>query len=122
MPLSAGHAVRRRDERLSRTRKMSLWVAGGAAAASLGLGTAFAHALPGHRAAASGAQPAGPAPVSRTGPDSRTGPAAGNGAGQPAASPSAAPARQHPRHHNLAPPQQPPATTQAPPQTTSGGS
>lgn len=117
MPLSAGHAVRRRDERLSRTRRMSLWVAGGAAAASLGLGTAFAHALPGHRAAASGAQPAGPG----SGQQSGAGPA-GNGAGQPAASPSAAPARQHARHHNLAPPQQPPATTQAPPQTTSGGS
>ena len=110
MPLSAGHAVRRRDERLSRTRKMSLWVAGGAAAASLGLGTAFAHALPGHGAAASGAQPAGPGSGQQ------------NGTGQPAASPSAGPARQHARHHNLAPPQQPPATTQAPPQTTSGGS
>ena len=117
MPLSAGHAVRRRDERLSRTRRMSLWVAGGAAAASLGLGTAFAQALPGHRAAASGAQPAGPG----SGQQSGAGPA-GNGAGQPAASPSAAPARQHARYHNLAPPQQPPATTQAPPQTTSGGS
>ena len=40
MPHSAGHAARRRDERLTRTRTMSLWVAGGAAAASLGLGTA----------------------------------------------------------------------------------
>ena len=115
MPLSAGHAVRRRDERLSRTRKMSLWVAGGAAAASLGLGTAFAHALPGHRAAASGAQPGRPG----SGQQNGAGPA-GNGAGQPAASPSAAPARIS--HHSLAPPQQPPATTQAPPQTTSGGS
>jgi hypothetical protein len=119
MPQSAGHAVRRRDERLSRTRRVSLWVAGGAAAASLGLGTAFAQALPGHRAAASGAQPASSG--QGQGGTSQGGTSQGQGgSGQPTASPSAAPARHH--HHSLAPPQQPPATTQAPPQTTSGGS
>jgi hypothetical protein len=117
MPLSAGHAVRRRDERLSRTRQISRWVAGAAAVASLGLGTAFAHALPGHRAAASEPQPAS----TGSGQQNGAGPAS-NGAGQPAASPSVAPARQHARRHALAPPPQPPAATQAPPQTTSGGS
>src|SRR5215469_8844799 len=43
-------ASSRRDDRLARIRKLTLWVGGAAAAASLGLGTAFAHALPGHAA------------------------------------------------------------------------
>ena len=116
MPLTAGHAVRRRDERLRRTRRVSLWVAGGAAAASLGLGTAFAHALPGYRTAASGA------PSTGTGQFQP-----GSGQVQPgpgrAAPSTAAPAGHHHGHRQgLAPPQQPPATTQAPPQTVSGGS
>jgi len=111
MPQSAGHAVRRRDERLSRTRRVSLWVAGGAAAASLGLGTAFAHALPGHRTTAAGARSSGAGQVQ-------------SGTGQAAPGSPAAPAGHHGHGHkqNLSPPQQPPATTQAPPQTTSGGS
>ncbi len=46
------YASKRRDERLARIRKLSLWITGGAAAASLGLGTAFAHELPGHTSAA----------------------------------------------------------------------
>jgi hypothetical protein len=41
-------AVARRDSSLSRTRKLTLSILGSAAAATLGLGTAFAHALPGH--------------------------------------------------------------------------
>jgi hypothetical protein len=41
-------AVARRDSGLSRTRKLTLSILGSAAAATLGLGTAFAHALPGH--------------------------------------------------------------------------
>lgn len=56
MPLSALQAARRRDRRLVRTRRATLWVAGGAAAASLGFGTAFAHALPGHQAPAAGSR------------------------------------------------------------------
>jgi hypothetical protein len=43
-------AAARRDDRLATIRKLSLWITGGAAAASLGLGTAFAHAMPGHAA------------------------------------------------------------------------
>jgi hypothetical protein len=59
MPLPADHAARRRDDRLALARRLTLWVASGAAAASLALGTAFAHALPGHRASTTAAQPAG---------------------------------------------------------------
>lgn len=53
MPLPV-HDAARRDDRLAYVRRLSLWIAGGAAAATLALGTAFAHALPGH------ARPAGP--------------------------------------------------------------
>jgi hypothetical protein len=101
MPLPADHAARRRDDRLAQARRLTLCVAGGAAAASLALGTAFAHALPGHRAPATAAQPAG-APPQGTRPTTS----------QPTSTP-ASPLQQ---------PQQPPATTAAPPQTTSGGS
>jgi hypothetical protein len=51
-------ASRRRDERLGRIRKLSLWITGGAAAASLGMGTAFAHAIPGHATTTGGSAPA----------------------------------------------------------------
>ena len=51
-------ASRRRDERLGRIRKLSLWITGGAAAASLGMGTAFAHAIPGHSTTTPGRAPA----------------------------------------------------------------
>jgi hypothetical protein len=121
MPLPADHAARRRDHRLARARRLTLWVAGGAAAASLGLGTAFAHALPGHRPAAAGAQPGGTKPATaqpaRTQP-ARTPPAGSQPtAGQPTISqPTSAPASP------LQQPAQPPAATSAPPQTTSGGS
>src|SRR5215471_5107785 len=47
-------ASRRRDERLAMVRKLTLWITGGAAAASLGLGTAFASAVPGHATPATG--------------------------------------------------------------------
>jgi hypothetical protein len=51
-------ASRRRDARLGRIRKLSLWITGGAAAASLGMGTAFAHAIPGHTTTTGGSVPA----------------------------------------------------------------
>src|SRR5258708_35226406 len=68
MPLPADHAARRRDQRLAQARRLTLWVAGGAAAPSLGLGTAFAHALPRHPAPTpapppAGTPPAGPPPA-----------------------------------------------------------
>jgi hypothetical protein len=104
--MPADQAARRRDQRLAQARRLTLCVAGGAAAASLGLGTAFSHALPGHRAAAAAAQPASAPP--------RHGRPAGasQASGQPTSGP-ASPLQQ---------PQQPPAATAAPPQTTSGGS
>src|SRR5215469_2874988 len=111
-------ASARRDDRLARIRKLTLWVGGAAAAASLGLGTAFAHALPGHAATTpttSPRKPAGGIHSSGT---------AGQAATGPAASPSASTSpRHHSRHGSaLAQPQQQPAPTQAPPVVSSGGS
>jgi hypothetical protein len=103
--MPADQAARRRDQRLAQARRLTLCVAGGAAAASLGLGTAFAHALPGHRASATAAQRAG-APPQGTAPTGT----------QPTSQPASTPASP------LQQPAQPPATTAAPPQTTSGGS
>jgi hypothetical protein len=57
------HASARRDEGLARIRKISLWITGGAAFASLGLGTAFAHALPGHASAVPSSATRGGAPA-----------------------------------------------------------
>jgi hypothetical protein len=126
MPVPADHAARRRDDRLARARRLTLWVAGGAAAASLGLGTAFAQALPGHRAAAAGAQPGGTRPATtqppRTQPTTSQPVTSPPATGQPPASP---PGTGQPTSAPASPlqqPAQPPATTPAPPQTTSGGS
>ena len=115
MPPIDDHAVRRRDQWLARTRRVSLWVAAGAAAASLGLGTAFAHALPGHRGPAAGAQPGAAAGHPPQGTQPRSTQPPGTGATGSPAAPS--PAATH-----LTQPAQPPATTAAPPQATSGGS
>ena len=105
---SARQGAAHRDRLLGRTRAISLGIASGALAACLGLGAEFAQALPGHaRPAAAGYRPhrPGPAPRSRQAP-------AGH--------------RHHPGHQHaprpLSPPSQPPASTPAPPQTTSGGS
>jgi hypothetical protein len=104
MPLPAEDAARRRDLTLARTRRLSLWVAGSAAAAAIGLGMAFADALPGHHAPVASAQP---------------------GAGQPAATQSRGTPPASPRpasSGHLAQPSRPPATTPAQPQAVSGGS
>jgi hypothetical protein len=123
-------AARRRDERLARIRRLSLWITGGAAAASLGLGTAFAHALPGHAAAtSSGASAAGAARAAAgaAGAGARAGrsgkPAAGGSApSAPATSASAGASAAHHAKHGLARPKQQPASTPAPPVVSSGGS
>jgi hypothetical protein len=106
-------ASARRDDRLARIRKLTLWVGGAAAAASLGLGTAFAHALPGHAATAA-----------RTTPTKAATPAAGSPGGGQSAAPSVSTSPQHSRHNRapLAKPTQQPAPTQAPPVVSSGGS
>jgi hypothetical protein len=101
------HASRRRDEGLARIRKISLWITGGAAFASLGLGTAFAQELPGHTSAG-------------TRPDDRS--TVRSTSGQP----GSGTARGH-RHQNaLGPPtqapQQPASIPAPPPVVSSGGS
>ena len=105
-------ASARRDDRLARIRKLTLWVGGVAAAASLGLGTAFAHALPGHAATAAKTTPA------------KATPSAGSPGGGQSVAPSVSASPQHSSHHRsgLAKPHQQPAPTQAPPVVSSGGS
>ncbi len=113
------YASKRRDERLARIRKLSLWITGGAAAASLGLGTAFAHELPGHTSAATSTAGTG---------------ATAGGSQQPAGSVTSG---THPkstartaggRHHRRAlarpaqAPTQPASTPAPPPVVSSGGS
>jgi hypothetical protein len=126
MPYPAHNAAARRDGKLLRIRKLTLWITGGAAAASLGLGTAFAHALPGH------SYRTGSTASSSTSSSGQAGPPRGSTgtpathhqtAGQPSASHRTS---AHPRHQKLAPPAQAPkpASTTPPPApvTSSGGS
>jgi hypothetical protein len=126
----ASSASRRRDERLSRIRKLSLWITGGAAAASLGMGTAFAHAIPGHSTTTRGNVPAtGTTGGSSAGAGSSGagGSAAGNG-GTTTRQGSARKTGGHHRHR-LAPPASAPAAAPSspapappPPVVSSGGS
>jgi len=99
-------AIARRDEYLATTRRLSIWIAGGAAAASLGLAGALGFALPGHTTTST-AQPA-----------SRSGTGSGRStAGQPTGQ------RTRPGSaHRLAPPKQAPVSSSAPPAVSSGGS
>ncbi len=127
MPEPVHSATARRDSRLIRVRALSVWIAGGAVAASLGLGTAFAQALPGH-AKISASRPAGSPPTAA--PSAAAPSAAAPSAATASAGASAAASRPLPRHHRtLAPPAQPPASTPpppasppAPPVVSSGGS
>lgn len=111
----------RRGRLLGRTRTISLGIAGGAVLASLGLGTAFAHAIPGHsshpggrpapasapRQAGGGGTPASPRPTATAGPRRHR---------------HGSPRRVHHRARHIAPPPQTPAPTSSPPQVSSGGS
>jgi hypothetical protein len=93
-----------------------LWVGGVAAAASLGLGTAFAHALPVHSASSQSTtgSSAGGAPA---------GGAVGHNPGPAGSSPAAGHRQRRHRHRSkLTAPAQRPAPTQAPPVVSSGGS
>lgn len=96
-------AITRRDEHLARTRRLSIWIAGSATAASFGLAAALGFALPGHTSG-SGAQPAGQAST-----QSGQGTQAGHRSGSA-------------HHRRLAPPQQAPTNSGAPPVVSSGGS
>lgn len=117
-------ASRRRDERLARIRKLSLWITGGAAAASLGMGTAFAHAIPGHSVSARGSSTA--TGSSASGGSSGTGSSAANGSTSGGAGPSSQPGTGRHHHHRLAPPASAPApapsAAPAAPVVSSGGS
>ena len=115
MPWPADRAAARRDAMLGRTRRVSVWIAGGAAAATLGLGTAFAHALPGHGAPATSRTSA--SSTSRQAGSAGQGGSAGQ-AGNTVGSQSG----QGSQSSQLQQPQQPPAPSPAPPQAVSGGS
>jgi hypothetical protein len=102
-------AIARRDDLLARTRRLTLLVAAGAGAASIGLAAVLGLSIPGKAATTTGTQ----AP---TVPNPSTSPAPG----QPGTRPG-------PGHRHLAPPRQPPSTpaaptSTAPPATKSGGS
>lgn len=111
-------ASARRDDRLARIRKLTLCITGAAAAVSLGLGTAFAHALPGHATSSQSA-------VSARGTASSAAPGSAGGPGNGSAGSATGRAGKHHarRHrHQLAAPKQQPASTPAPPVVSSGGS
>lgn len=108
MPHPVRGAAAQRDSKLSRIRKLSAWIAGAAAAVSLGLGTAFAHELPGHARPATSSQ--------GTGSASRS-PAAGSA--------SRSPSGRHDEHrHGLTAPRHGPsrAPAHSKPAASSGGS
>jgi hypothetical protein len=101
-------AITRRDEHLARTRRLSIWIAGGASAASFGLAAALGFALPGHSVSS------GTTTHASTGAGRSSAQGTGTGSGQRSGS-----ARHHRR---LAPPTQAPGNTGAPPAVSSGGS
>jgi hypothetical protein len=110
-------AITRRDEHLARTRRLSLWIAGGATAASLGLAAALGVSLPGHTV--STASQSGQTRGSSDRPSGNTGSAPNTGSGNTGANTGS----QHPHHHAaIAPPKHAPAHTKAPPVVSSGGS
>jgi hypothetical protein len=107
-------AITRRDAQLVRTRRLTLWVAGGATAASACLAAALGFALPGHTSTAS-AQPAGRA-------GTRSGSAGPSGQRTRSGAHTGTGGRGAPGHRKLAPPRRPPAKTSASPVVSSGGS
>jgi hypothetical protein len=113
MPLPAGDAIRRRDQVLARTRRASRWITAVAIAASVGIGGAVAHALPGRHPTAQSATARGPA--SNSG-----GQRAGQGTDRRRHHSAAS--HHHKRHHHLRPPAQPPSPSPSPPPVVSGGS
>jgi hypothetical protein len=116
---SAGAA--RRDQRLAQIRKLSMWITGSAAAASLGLGTAFAHALPGHNAGTAPRHAAQAHSAAASGPAAGAGTTGGTGT---SGSGGGSTGRDSHKGHKLAAPAQRPAPahSSAPPAVNSGGS
>ena len=119
-------ASRRRDERLGRVRKLSLWITGGAAAASLGMGTAFAHAIPGHSVSTQGSSATAGSGGSSSGGASGTGGSAANGSTSGSAGTGTSRKAGGHHRHRLAPPASAPApapsAAPAAPVVSSGGS
>ena len=108
MPEARSGTAARRRQLLGRTRAISIGIAGAASVASLGLGIEFAQAIPGH-AAVHAAQA----------------PASGHArAAPPAQAPAQVKAHEGRGRHRtrLTAPAQPPGSTSAPSQVTSGGS
>jgi hypothetical protein len=112
------HASMRRDQGLARIRKISLWITGGAAVTSVGLGTAFAHALPGHTSTATSS-------TTRGGAIAGSSPRTAGGTARSGASSAGSAGTRH-NQHALAkpaqPPQQPASNPAPPPVVSSGGS
>jgi hypothetical protein len=105
-------AAAHRQRLLGRIRVISLGVAASAVVASLGLGMALAHAIPGHARPAGAAAAAGSAAV----------PGHRRQAAPPRSSRPVASRHEHAHRRRLAPAPRPPASTPAPPQVSSGGS
>lgn len=57
MPWAQHSAITRRDEQLARTRRLTIWIASGATAASFGLAAGLGLALPGHTASSGAGSP-----------------------------------------------------------------
>ena len=115
-----GTTVLRRDDRLSRVRRLTYLIAGAATAASLGFATVLGVVIPG-RAATTGTQ----APSGQS----------GGGAGQPGGSADHRSGSHRPDSHRttshrsgrhgkggIKPPSQPPSGSSSPPAVSSGGS
>lgn len=120
MPLPSADAIRRRDQVLARMRRATRWITAVAIAASVGIGGAVAHALPGHHATAQAA-------TARGGASGSGGQRAGQGTGRPGHHSAASHHHQghhHQGHHHLRPPAQPPSPSPSPPPppVVSGGS
>jgi hypothetical protein len=111
----AAAQTRARDHGLRRVRGVTGWITALATVGSVTLAGGYAAVLPGvaySRAASPGRPHTGPPPASAV-------PAAGRPERR---HPAPRPREHRPAPHHLRPPAQPPATTQAPSQTVSGGS
>jgi len=107
--------VRHRDRMLARTRRLTLWVAGGAIAAAAGLGIEFAHALPGHASPTAATRPAVTPSLQHV-----KRPARQSQSDRTSAEHGRREHRSRPRAH-IAAPAKKPASTPAAPVVTSGG-
>jgi len=113
-------AIIRRDDQLARTRRLSIWIAGGAAAASVGLAAALGSALPGHSVTSAGQSSSGTTGTTAGSGTGGTGTGQGSGQGSGSASGPGRTPRAH--HRRISAPRHAPAPASAPPVVSSGGS